>query len=61
MAFPPFLMKQLYRLDSVVISSFVIRGYTTREGEDDFQLAKPRIKPMVYSTGGKTFGLGDIL
>ena len=30
MAFPPFLMKQLYRCDSVVISSFVRTGYTTR-------------------------------
>jgi len=30
MAFPPFLMKQLYRCDSVVISSFVRAGYTTR-------------------------------
>ena len=29
MAFPPFLMKQLYRCDSVVISSFVRTGYTT--------------------------------
>ena len=30
MAFPPFLVKQLYRCDSVVISSFVRIGYTTR-------------------------------
>ena len=30
MTFPPFLMKQLYRCDSVVISSFVRIGYTTR-------------------------------
>jgi len=30
MAFPPFLVKQLYRCDSVVISSFVRKGYTTR-------------------------------
>ena len=30
MAFPPFLMEQLYRCDSVVISSFVRTGYTTR-------------------------------
>ena len=30
MAFPPFLLKQLYRSDSVVISSFVRTGYTTR-------------------------------
>ena len=30
MAFPPFLVKQLYRCDSVVISSFVTAGYTTR-------------------------------
>jgi hypothetical protein len=30
MAFPPFLMKQLYRCDSVVISSFVRTGYSTR-------------------------------
>ena len=30
MAFPPFLMKQLYRCDSVIISSFVRTGYTTR-------------------------------
>jgi len=30
MAFPPFLMKQLYRCDSVVIASFVRTGYTTR-------------------------------
>jgi len=30
MAFPPFLVKQLYRCDSVVISSFVRTGYTTR-------------------------------
>jgi len=30
MAFPPFLMKQLYRCDSVVISSFVRTGYTMR-------------------------------
>ena len=30
MPFPPFLMKQLYRCDSVVISSFVRIGYTTR-------------------------------
>ena len=29
MAFPLFLMKQLYRCDSVVISSFVRTGYTT--------------------------------
>jgi len=29
-AFPPFLVKQLYRCDSVVISSFVTTGYTTR-------------------------------
>jgi len=28
MAFPPFLMKQLYRCDSVVISLFVRTGYT---------------------------------
>ena len=28
--FPPFLMKQLYRCDSVVISSFVRTGYTAR-------------------------------
>ena len=31
MAFPPFLMKQLYRCDSVVISSFVRTGCTTRK------------------------------
>ena len=30
MAFPPFLVKQLYRCDSVVISSFVKTGYTMR-------------------------------
>jgi len=30
MAFPAFLVKQLYRCDSVVISSFVRTGYTTR-------------------------------
>jgi len=30
MAFPPFLMKQLHRCDSVVIASFVGKGYTTR-------------------------------
>ena len=30
MAFPPFLVKQLYRRDSVVLSSFVRTGYTTR-------------------------------
>ena len=30
MAFPPFLVKQLYRCDSFVISSFVRTGYTTR-------------------------------
>ena len=30
MAFPQFLVKQLYRSDSVVISSFVRTGYTTR-------------------------------
>ena len=30
MAFPPFLVKQFYRCDSVVISSFVRTGYTTR-------------------------------
>jgi hypothetical protein len=29
-AFPPFLMKQLYRCDSVIIASFVVTGYTTR-------------------------------
>ena len=29
MAFPQFLVKQLYRCDSVVISSFVRTGYTT--------------------------------
>jgi len=32
MVFPPFLMKQLYHCDSVVISSFVRTGYTTRWG-----------------------------
>ena len=32
MAFPPFLMKQLYRCDSVVISLFVKTGYTTTYG-----------------------------
>ena len=30
MAFPPFLVKQLYRCDSFIISSFVRTGYTTR-------------------------------
>jgi len=30
MVFPPFLAKHLYRCDSVVISSFVRKGYTTR-------------------------------
>jgi len=30
MAFPPFLVKQLHGCDSVVISSFVNTGYTTR-------------------------------
>jgi len=30
MAFPPFLVKQLYRCDLVVISLFVRTGYTTR-------------------------------
>jgi hypothetical protein len=30
MAFPPFLVKQLYRCDSVVMSSFVRTGYTAR-------------------------------
>jgi hypothetical protein len=30
MEFPPFLTKQLYRWDSVVIASFVETGYTTR-------------------------------
>ena len=30
MAFPPFLVKQVYRCDSVVISPFVITGYTMR-------------------------------
>jgi len=33
MAFPPFLMKELYRCDSVVISSFVRTGYTMRRWE----------------------------
>jgi len=33
MAFPPFLIKQLHRCDSVVISSFVRTGYTTRRWE----------------------------
>ena len=32
MAFPPFLRKHLYHCDSVVISSFVRTGYTTRRG-----------------------------
>jgi hypothetical protein len=32
MEFPPFLMKQLYSCDSIVISSFVRAGYTTRWG-----------------------------
>jgi len=31
MAFPAFLVKQLYRCDSVVISSFVRTGYTTKD------------------------------
>jgi hypothetical protein len=35
MAFPPFLMKQLYCCDSVGIASFVGTGYVPREGEDD--------------------------
>jgi len=30
MAFPPFLVKQLYRCDSFVISLFVRTGYITR-------------------------------
>ena len=30
MVFPPFLVKQLHRCDSIVISSFVRTGYTTR-------------------------------
>ena len=30
MAFPSFLVKKLYRCDSVVISSFVRTGYATR-------------------------------
>jgi hypothetical protein len=30
MAFPPFLIKQLYCCDLVVIASFVGTGYTTR-------------------------------
>ena len=30
MEFPPFLVQQLYRCDSIVISSFVRTGYTTR-------------------------------
>jgi hypothetical protein len=30
MEFPPFPVKQLYRCDSVVISSFVRTGFTTR-------------------------------
>ena len=30
MAFSPFLVKQLYHCDSVVISSFVRTGYTAR-------------------------------
>jgi len=30
MAFPQFMVKQLYLCDSVVISSFVRTGYTTR-------------------------------
>ena len=30
-AFPPFLVKQFYRCDSVVISSFMRTGYTTRK------------------------------
>ena len=30
MAFPPILVKQLHRCDSVVISSFVRIGYNTR-------------------------------
>ena len=34
MAFPPFLMKQLYRCDLVVISSFVRTGYTTRRWDE---------------------------
>ena len=30
MIFPPFMVKQLYRCDSVVISSFMRRGYNMR-------------------------------
>jgi len=30
MAFPPFLVKQLYHCDSVVVSSFMRTGYTMR-------------------------------
>jgi len=33
MAFPPFLMKQLYRSDLVVITSFVETGFTTSRFE----------------------------
>jgi hypothetical protein len=33
MEFPPFLMKQLYRYDSVVITSFVGKGFTTSRVE----------------------------
>lgn len=33
MALPPFLIKQLYRCDSIIIVSVVVTGYTSDEGD----------------------------
>ena len=52
MAFPPFLMKLLYRCDSVVISSFVRTGYTTRRYWD----AIPQLAEGIWQTFEETSG-----
>ena len=66
MAFPPFLVKQLYRCDSVAISSFVRTGYTTRRwgwllGRICYSITHHYpLRPEVFSSNFKLLcSLGD--
>ena len=66
MAFPRFLVKKLYRCDSVVISSFVRTGYTTRRWEwllgrigysiTHHYLLYPRVMKHYSPTGRRNHG-----
>jgi hypothetical protein len=49
MAFPPFLMKQLHRCDSIVIAQFMGTGYTRRRrGRKEMKILNNELSTLPF-------------